>query len=136
MIMTELTLKSAQLMRDRQLGAAHTIAEMKARQSTKIREIGEALAAAGFTALDEQSKVLGLCRSTTWTLLEGNHKSSGLSASIINRMMASPLLPPPVRAKILEYIAEKAAGHYGDNQIRLRRFMARCESMEALILAM
>jgi hypothetical protein len=117
------------MMHGLQLGRAHTTAEMKARQSAKIREIGEALAAAGFTALDDQSRALGLCRGTTWTILKGNHKNSGLSTSIINRMMASPLLPTPVRAKILEYIAEKAAGHYGDNQVRLRRFMARCESM-------
>jgi DNA invertase Pin-like site-specific DNA recombinase len=56
---------------------------MKARQSAKIRELREALVASGFLTLDEQSKALGLSRSTTWTILKGNHKASGLSAAII-----------------------------------------------------
>ena len=41
----------------------------KARQRSKIREIGDALVTSGFSTLDEQAKVLGLCRSTVWTLL-------------------------------------------------------------------
>jgi predicted DNA-binding transcriptional regulator AlpA len=69
-------------------------ADMKARQSAKIRELREALVASGFLTLDEQSKVLGLSRSTTWTILKGNHKASGLSAAIIDRMLAAPRLPP------------------------------------------
>ena len=77
---------------------------MKALQSSKIREIGEALVAAGFRALDEQAEALGLCRSTTWTILKGNYKNSGLSAATLNRILASPQLPPIVRAKIHEYI--------------------------------
>ena len=38
--------------------------ELKARQSSKIREIGAALITAGFVSLDAQAKVLGLPRST------------------------------------------------------------------------
>ena len=101
------------------------ISEIKARQSTKIRELGDALASAGFRTLDEQATALGLCRSTTWTILRANHKASGLSASIVNRMLASPQLPPLVRAKVLEYIAERAAGLHGHNKLQLRRFTAR-----------
>jgi hypothetical protein len=101
------------------------ISEIKARQSTKIRELGDALASAGFRTLDEQATALGLCRSTTWTILRANHKASGLSASIINRMLVSRQLPPLVRAKVLEYIAERAAGLHGHNETQRRRFTAR-----------
>jgi hypothetical protein len=97
---------------------------MKARQAAKIREIGEALAIAGIRTLDERAMALGLSRSTTWTILKGSHKGSGLSATLINRMLAAPRLPPLVRAKILEYIEEKTAGLYGDGQTQLRRFAA------------
>lgn len=106
------------------LQRAPCVAQMKARQAAKIREIGEALIAAGIGSLDEQAKALGLSRSTTWTVLKGSHKSSGLSAAVINRMLASPRLPPLARAKIFEYIEDKTAGHYGDGQSRLRRFAA------------
>ena len=64
----------------------------------------------GFVMLDEQAFVLGLSRSTAWTVTRGMHKTSGLSAMTINRMLASHRLPPKVRAKLLEYIAEKLAG--------------------------
>jgi hypothetical protein len=60
-------------------------ARMKARQSSKIRELAEALKSAGFLTLDEQAKALGLSRSTAWTIRRASHKASGLSASIINR---------------------------------------------------
>jgi hypothetical protein len=56
---------------------------MKARQAAKIRELGHALVDAGFLTLDEQSKAVGLARSTTWTILRASHKGSGLSAAII-----------------------------------------------------
>ena len=97
---------------------------MKKQQASKIREIGEALVAAGFRALDEQAEALGLSRSTTWTILKGNHKNSGLSAATINRILAAPHLPPIVRAKIHEYIEEKIVGLYGDSKTRLRKFTA------------
>ena len=100
-------------------------ATMRARQQSRIRELREALVAAGFVALDEQANALGLSRSTTWTIVKANHKGSGLSATIINRMLAAPRLPPLVRAKILEYVREKTAGLYGDSGIRLRKFAAR-----------
>jgi adenine-specific DNA methylase len=100
-------------------------ADMKARQSSKIRELGDALTALGFLTLDQQAMALGLARSTTWTLLNANHKGSGLSATVINRMLTAPQLPPLVRATILKYIDEKAAGLYGHSKLQLRRFSAR-----------
>ena len=38
---------------------------------------------------------------------------------------AAPDLPRPVRAKILEYVAEKRAGQYGDSDLKLSRFVRR-----------
>src|SRR4051794_40866001 len=54
--------------------------ESKRKQNSKIQELGEALADAGFRSLDERARVLDLSRSTTWTILKSKHKSSGLSA--------------------------------------------------------
>jgi hypothetical protein len=100
-------------------------ARMKARQSSKIRELAEAVKSAGFLTLDEQAKALGLPRSTAWTIRKASHKASGLSASIINRMLAAPELPPLARTKILEYVEEKAAGLYGGSPKQRRKFAAR-----------
>jgi hypothetical protein len=98
---------------------------MKARQFSKIRELVEAVKSAGFLTLDEQAKALGLPRSTAWTIRKASHKASGLSASIINRMLAAPELPPLARTKILEYVEEKAAGLYGGSRSQCRKFAAR-----------
>ena len=99
--------------------------DKKAQQSVKIRELGDALVATGLFALDDQAEALGLSRSTTWTILKGNHKGSGLSAGIINRILAAPQLPSLVRAKVLEYVEEKAAGRYGHSDALRRRFVTR-----------
>src|SRR5262245_3364839 len=101
------------------------IVELKASQSAKIREVGEAVIADWICSLYQQAKALGLSRSTTWTILKASHKSSGLSAAIINRMLAAPQLPPRVRLKLFEYIQEKSVGHYGDNERRIVKFTAR-----------
>jgi hypothetical protein len=98
--------------------------EMKARQCAKIREIGEALCAAGYATLDKQAEALGLCRSTAWTVLQADHKASGLSAAVLQRMLAAPKLPNAVREKLLEYLAEKSAGHYGHCASQRRKFLA------------
>jgi len=97
----------------------------KVLQSSKIREIGMALSSAGFVTLDQQADALGLCRSTTWVILQAEHKNSGLSATVINRMLACPRLPGPVRVKLIEYVHEKMAGCYGHGQAQLRRFAGR-----------
>ena len=96
--------------------------EMKARQCAKIREIGEALYAAGYVTLDKQADALGLSRSTAWTVLRADHKASGLSAAVIERMLAAPKLPDVVHEKLLEYVAEKSAGLYGHCRSQRRRF--------------
>ncbi len=63
-----------------------------------------------FSPSTTKTKALGLCRSTTWTILKANHKSSGLSEALINRILRAPQLPPLVRSALLEYVDEKAAG--------------------------
>jgi hypothetical protein len=98
-------------------------ANMKAKQCARIAELRFALMESGFDSLDEQARVLGLCRSTTWTLLRANHKASGLSATLINRMWLVPQMPELVRATILQYVEEKATGVYGHNQKQRRKFI-------------
>jgi hypothetical protein len=97
---------------------ASFIADMKARQSSKIQELGRALISAGFLTLDHQAMALGLQRSTAWTILQARHKNYGLSGKTIKRMLASEQLPPLVRSKIMEYGEEKAAGLYGGPEHR------------------
>jgi predicted DNA-binding transcriptional regulator AlpA len=92
-------------------------------QSAKIKEVGEALVATGHVSLDEQATVLGLSRSTTWTILQASHKKNGLSASVIKRMLAQQQLPGLVRDKIYEYVDRKATGMYGHNVQQMHRFV-------------
>jgi hypothetical protein len=54
-----------------------SVADVKARQSSKIREIGEALITAGFVSLDAQARVLGLPRSTAWTSFRPTTRAPG-----------------------------------------------------------
>ena len=105
-----------------------SLADVKARQSSKIREIGEALITAGFVSLNAQAKVFALPRSTAWTILSAKHKGTGLCARIICRMLSSGELPVLVRAKIMEYAKEKAAGTYGGTDRQRRRFTAKLEA--------
>ena len=99
--------------------------EVKERQSVKIKELSDALVAAGFVSLDEQATALGLSRSTTWTILKAKHKNYGLSGALVNRILQKQDLDRRVRTKIIEYVKEKASGHYGHNQTQLRRFKDR-----------
>jgi hypothetical protein len=94
------------------------------RQASKVAEIREALIVAGVHSITLQAKALGLSRSTTWAILQRSHKSSGLSAAIINRMLASPNLQPTVRRTIEEYVHEKLVGAYGHDTRQLRLFRA------------
>jgi hypothetical protein len=103
----------------------HALTDLKARQSSKIREIGNALITAGIISLNAQAKVFGLPRSTAWTILSAKHKGTGLCARIICRMLSSGELPVLVRAKIMEYAEEKAAGIYGGTERQRRRFTAK-----------
>ena len=113
---------SRQAERSIQQNGVPVLAEMKSRQASKIRELGQALVDAGFLTLDEQAKALGLARSTTWTILKASHKGSGISAAIIKRMLLSPQLPPIARAKIVEYTEDKLAGAYGGSRTQRRRY--------------
>ena len=101
------------------------LSEMKARQSAKIRELGQVLIDVGLRSLDDQANALGLPRSTAWTILKACHKSSGLSAMIIERMLVSPQLPPRARAIIVEYVEEKSFGLYGGSRSRQQQFAVR-----------
>src|SRR6202048_5336763 len=100
------------------------LSEMKARQSAKIRELGQALIDAGLRTLDAQADALGLSRSTAWTIVKTCHKTSGLSAGSIERMLASKL-PPRARATIVEYVDEKSFGLYGGSRRQQQRFAVR-----------
>ena len=103
----------------------HASGSARIQQRLKIEEIGTTLAECGFVALDEQAYVLGLSRSTAWTVLRARHKNSGLSAMTINRMLVTGRLPPRVRPKLLEYIAAKMSGAYGDQKHCLKAFASR-----------
>ena len=102
-----------------------SISNLKASQAAKLREIGEALVAMGYDKLDDQAAVLGLSRSTTWTIIKGTHKGSGLTAVILNRMLCAPDLHPLVHRKVLEYIQNRCDGHYGSTRNSRLRFNQR-----------
>src|SRR5205809_2654120 len=99
--------------------------EIKARQSAKIRQLAEAAKLTGLQTLDELASAFGIPRSTAWTIRNGGHKASGLSVSIIDRMLSAPKLPPSVRTTLLEYITEKTSGLYGGNERQRRLFCVR-----------
>jgi hypothetical protein len=93
-------------------------------QSVKMRELRDALVKTDYRRLDAQALVLGLSRSTTWSILQAKHKRTGLSAAVVKRMLNQPKLPPLVRATILEYVKEKSRGAYGHTRLQQRRFAA------------
>ncbi len=98
------------------------MSKVKLRQSAKLRELDTALEADGCIGLQAKADALGLSRSTTWVILSGLHKHSGLTASTLKRMLDSPRLGTGARAHILEYIADKRAGRFGSRSPGLRRF--------------
>ena len=110
-----------------------TVTELKSKQCAKIKEIRTALISLGYLSLDEQAAVLGLGRSTAWAVMKGNHKASGLSATILSRMLGAPGLPDAVGVKILEYVQEKAAGIYGHSHKQRQQFIARLSARRAAV---
>jgi len=96
--------------------------QLKARQAAKMRELKEVLVHAGYCSLDQQAAALGIARSTAWSVLKGNHKSSGLSAALMKRMLLRPELPLAVRCLLVQYIHDRIAGLHGHNRSQLRRF--------------
>jgi hypothetical protein len=105
---------------------------MKARQCSKIAELRWVLEQSGYRSLDKQANALGLSRSTTWAILQASHKASGVSGSILKRMLQSPELPPAVRQWVDEYVSEKLSGAYGHSTKRLRIFRAQIEIQEVI----
>ena len=97
----------------------------RALQASRIREIGRALTALGYEHIDSQARILGLSRSTTWTVVQGNHKHSGLTASVIHKMLESEKLPASVRLKITDYVTEKLLGHHGHSEKQILNFSRR-----------
>src|SRR4249920_1980125 len=98
-------------------------------QCARIAELREALVASGLTTLNQQAAALGLGRSTCWQICRAAHKGSGLSASIIARMLSSPTLPPAARHVIFRYLDEKSRGLYGHHPRHIQRFQARLQSL-------
>ena len=109
----------------RQTKPKRTLAEAKARQSIKIRELAASLKRAGVASLDAQAQALGIARSTAWTILRGRHKTSGISAKVVLRILASPGLPPGARDALIAYIDEKNAGAFGHGERERRKFATR-----------
>jgi hypothetical protein len=103
------------------------ITALRARQTQRIRDIRAALIDSGFVSLDQQAAALGLSRSTTWAVLRGNHKCTGLRAALVARMLASPRLPRAAQTILLNYIHEKSQGAYGHNDLQRQRFIAQLE---------
>ena len=95
---------------------------LKERQAAKIRELRSLLRAEGFCSVDSQAAALGLSRSTTWALLQADHKHSGVSVIVLKRMRATPNLPQRIRQWIEEYVQQRLAGAYGHSPNRLRIF--------------
>ena len=117
--------RNSEIKHDTGAASVSCLSELKARQSSKIGKIRQALVAVGFDTLTKQAAALGLSRSTAWTVLRGNHKGSGLSTSVINRILRAPELPPTVRRIIEEYVQERLLGEYGHRTARLRIFGAQ-----------
>jgi hypothetical protein len=107
--------------------ASSSCRSLKFQQCAKIAELRQVLRNAGFQSLNSQARVLGLGRSTTWAILSAGHKSSGLRASIIIRMLRSSELPPAARRVIEEYVAQKLAGTFGHGEKQLKRFREQLE---------
>ena len=99
--------------------------DTKLEQCAKIAELRQALLNAGFRSLASQSLALSLGRSTTWNILRAGHKATGLTGSIIRRILSSPELPQAVRCVIEQYVAQKLAGAYGHDRKQLRKFQER-----------
>jgi hypothetical protein len=116
----------------RDSGGHHKAKSAANRQREKIRQIGEALRQAGFVTLDAQASALGLARSTTWKVLQADHKGSGLRAGVIGCMLAHKELPSAVRSVLREYVIEKARGDYGHSSQIRAGFVARLRDVPEL----
>jgi hypothetical protein len=112
----------------------NSLRAMKARQTRKIEQLRDVFLTNSRLSVREQAKLLGLRPSTAYAVLQHNYKNSGLSAAIINRMLACPNLPERARTIILEYNAEKIAGLYGHTRSQRRIFMAALAPEELITI--
>src|SRR5262245_37662149 len=88
------------------LETVRDLERIKSRRKIPIQCIADALIEAGYTSLDEQSKALGLHRSTTWTIVKTKHKLGRLNTTTAQPILANPDTPPSVRAIIHQALAE------------------------------
>jgi hypothetical protein len=93
----------------------------KERQALKLAEIREALVTAGYNTTAKQAAILGLGRSTAWSLLNRD-KRAGPSAKVIKRILSSPQIPKRVRRKVEQYVEQKIRGRYGHSKQRTQWF--------------
>src|SRR6185503_15933967 len=107
----------------RATSSALALKKAQAKQASRIIELRQALIDAGYRTLDRQAMALGLCRSTTWTVLRGNYKGPGLRAALVARMWGSPKLPPTARTVLANYVTEKSQGAYGHKEDQRERFI-------------
>ena len=70
------------------------------RRKIPIQHIAEALIKAGYTSLDEQTKALGLSRSTAWTIVKTKHKLGRLNTKTMRCILTNPKTPVSIRAII------------------------------------
>ena len=108
-----------------------SLGERTAIQARKIEDLRKAVCAGGPVSLSEHAELLGLGRSTAWTLLKRPYKNSGLTAGVIKRMLASPKLSQGAHAILIEYIEEKANGLYGHSRPQRRRFVGALSDSSA-----
>lgn len=74
-----------------------------------LAEITRALVRCGHTTLDDQARVLGLPRSTAWTVITCKHKLGRLRLKTTMKILANPRLPPEVRTLVEAYSASMDA---------------------------
>ena len=111
------------------VGSSATPASMQAKQIETLRTLRWALIVNGITSLAEQARVLGLPRSTAWSILQGNHKGAGLKADVVVRMLRSQQLPEDARRVVIQYVQQRVDGAYGHSELLRRRFVMRLEKL-------
>jgi DNA-binding CsgD family transcriptional regulator len=89
------------------LEAVRYLNTSSARRTIPVQHIAAALVGAGYTSLDEQARVLGIHRATTWTIMRNKHKLGCLNARTAERMLANPELPTCIRDVLHQYATEK-----------------------------
>jgi len=105
------------------------LASMRAKQIDDLRALRWALIVNGITSLAQQARVLGLPRSTAWSVLQGSYKGAGLSADVVVRMLRSRRLPEDARGVVIRYVQQRVNGAYGHSELVRQRFVVRLEQL-------